>query len=227
MQNDLKSQAFSLPRAVWAVIRHPTRAFSNIAAYPSLSWLILAILLMLLVFLSSFLNQRLQMSQVTTPERVGSPSILLSMGGSLLVWLKWLVWVGLLYLGSTLFGGNSTFRTLWRVVLWASLPDLIRSLLQVGFLLLSSQPIEYGGLSGLILRGVEQPAGAQLALGGILTQIDLFAIWRLYLLATGIANTTGLGRRKSWIVVLIVWVLLAALSLIPAQISSFVNTSLS
>lgn len=111
MQNDSKPQALSFPRAVWAVIRHPTRAFTNIAAYPSRSWLLLAILVMLLVFVSGFLNQRLQVNQVTTPERVGSPSILLSVGGSLLVWLKWLVWAGLLYLASTLFGGNSTFRT--------------------------------------------------------------------------------------------------------------------
>lgn len=227
MQTESKLQALSFPRAVWAVIRHPTRAFSNIAAYPSRSWLILAFLMMLLAFLSGFLNQRLHLGQGTTPDRVGSPSVLLSSIGGLFVWLKWLVWAGLLYLTSTLFGGNTTFRTLWRVVVWASVPDLIRSLLQVGFLLLSSQPIEYAGLSGLILRGVENPAGAQLVIGGILAQIDLFAVWRLCLLAAGIACTTGLARRKSWMVVLIVWALLAALNLVPAQISSFINTNMS
>lgn len=227
MQDGSKSSALSFPRVVWAVIRRPTDAFTNIAAHPSRSWLLLAFLLMLLAFLSGFLNQNLQISQVTIPRQTGPSSLLLSVGSSLLIWLKWLVWTGLLYLVSTLFGGNSNFRTLWRVVAWASLPDLIRSLLQVLFLLFARQPIEYAGLSGVILRGVENPAGVQLALGGILAQIDLFAVWRIALLVTSIACATGLARRKSWTVVLIVWILLTVLSLVPAQLFNWVGTSMS
>jgi hypothetical protein len=227
MQGVSNYSALSFPRAFWAVIRRPIAAFTNLVDYPSRSWLILAILLMGLVLLSGALNQNLQLSRQTEPISNGLPSMILSVGKSLLLWLKWLIWAGLLYLVSTLFGGNSTFRTLWRVVIWTSVPDLIRSLLQVVSLWLTRQPIEYAGLSGLILRSAENPAGIQLALAGLLAQIDLFVIWRLALLTIGLTCATSLAQRKSWTVVLIIWALLIALGLIPAQLFNWVDTSIS
>lgn len=227
MQTDSTPSPLAFPRAVGAIIRHPTPAFTNITNYPTRSWLFLAILLMLLVAFSGFLNQNLLMNRQAEPNQAAIPAVLLSIGSSLIIWLKWLVWAGLIFLTSTLLGGNSNFKTLWRVVAWSSLPDLVRSLLQSIFLLLTRQPIEYAGLSGLILRSAENPAGSQLALAGILGQIDLFAIWRLILLVIGVVCATGLGRRKALIVILIVWVILTALGLIPTQISSFVNSSIS
>ena len=219
--------ALSFPRVAWAIIRHPIQAFTNITSYPSRSWLLLAILLMLLMAFSGFLNQNLQMSQEANSIAAGAPVIFLSLGSSLLIWIKWLIWAGLIYVASTLLGGNSHFQTLWRTVVWASLPELLRSILQIIYLLLTQQPIEYAGLSGLILRSAENPTGIQIALSGILAQIDLFALWRLFLLAVGVACATGLVRRKAWIVILIVWGILTGLGLIPAQISSFVNTNIS
>lgn len=227
MQNGSIPSALSFPRVIWALIRHPTRAFTNITNDPNRSWLFLAILLMLLIALSGFLNQNLLMNRQAEPNQAAMPAVLLSIGSSLMIWLKWLVWAGLIFLTSTLLGGNSNFKSLWRVVAWSSLPDLVRSLLQSIFLLLTRQPIEYAGLSGLILRGAENPTSSQLALAGILGQIDLFAIWRLILLVIGVVCATGLVRRKALIVILIVWVILTALGLIPTQISSFVNSSIS
>lgn len=227
MQINSTPSALSIPRVVWAIIRHPTHAFRNIVSHPSRNWFFPAILLMLLIAASGYLNQSLSMEQATDSAPARAPFLLLSMGSSLLLWVKWLIWAGLLYLASTLFGGNSNFKTLWRVVVWASLPELIRALLQISYLLFAQTPIEYAGLSGLILRGVENPAGIQLALAGILAQIDLFALWKLSLLAIGVACATGLARRKAWVVILIVWGLLTTLGLIPAQLTSYINTNIS
>jgi len=227
MQIDLTPTALPFPRVVWAILRHPTQAFTNIASYPSRKWLIPAILLMLLVAASGYLNQNLIMKQVIDSPPAGAPFLLPSIGSTMLLWVKWLVWAGLLYVASTLFGGNSNFRTLWRVIVWASLPELIRSILQIIYLLFAQQPIEYAGLSGLILRGAEDPAGIQLAIAGILAQLDLFALWKLGLLAIGVACATGLAQRKAWVVILIVWGLLTALGLIPAQLTSYINMSIS
>jgi hypothetical protein len=139
----------------------------------------------------------------------------------------WLVWAGALHLVSMLFGGRSTFKQMFPVVVWAWLPYALRGLLQTVYVLTSGQLISNPGLSGLVQNEqaigevvVAPPSPGRTLLVALLSRVDLFLIWNLVLLMIGVGVTTRLSRRKSVLVTLGVWVLLTALGLLPALIGS-------
>ncbi|HUX75648.1 MAG TPA: Yip1 family protein [Anaerolineae bacterium] len=137
----------------------------------------------------------------------------------------WLAWAGALYLAGLAMGGRSTFGQMFRMVVWAWLPYVLRGLLQTVYILASGQRIAHPGLSGLVQgeASVEEmvlarPSPAQTVLVAFLSRIDLFLVWNLVLLVIGAMVVTRLPRRKAALLTLGVWVLLTALGLAPALI---------
>jgi hypothetical protein len=142
--------------------------------------------------------------------------------------IGWLVWGGVLHLAGVMLGGRSTFGQMFRAVTWTWLPYVLRGLLQTVFILVSGQLIANPGLSGLVqdTRPVSEmvfapPSPSQMILVAFLSRVDLFLVWNLVLLATGVMVTARLSRRKAVVVTLGVWLLLTALSLIPTLIGGF------
>jgi hypothetical protein len=139
----------------------------------------------------------------------------------------WLAWAGALYLAGLALGGRSTFGQMFRMVVWAWLPYVLRGLLQMVYILASGQLIANPGLSGLV-RGdrpvsemvLTPPSPGQTILVALLSQVDLFLVWNLILLVTGVTVVTRLPRRKAILLTLGVWLLLTALSLVPALVGS-------
>jgi len=117
----------------------------------------------------------------------------------------WLAWAGALYLAGVALGGRSPFGSMFRTVVWAWLPYVIRGVLQTIYILATGQVITHPGLSGI---AAESPV-----LSAFLSRIDLFLVWNLVLLIIGVGVVTHLPRRKSAIVTLGVWVLFTAVSL--------------
>jgi len=141
----------------------------------------------------------------------------------------WLAWAGVLYLGGMALGGRSTFGQMFRMVVWAWLPYVVRGLLQTVYILASGQTIANPGLSGLVLENrpiremvVAPPSPGQTLLAALLSRVDLFLIWNLILLVIGVTVVTRLPRRKAVLVTLGVWVLLTAVSLLPALVGGLV-----
>jgi hypothetical protein len=139
----------------------------------------------------------------------------------------WLAWAGALYLAGLAVGGRSTFGQMFRMVVWAWLPYVLRGLLQTVYILASGQLIAHPGLSGLVQgdRPVSEmvltpPSPGQTLLVALLSQVDLFLIWNLILLVIGVTVVTRLPRRKAILLTLGVWLLLTALSLVPALVGS-------
>ena len=137
----------------------------------------------------------------------------------------WLVWAGALYLTGMVFGGRSTFKQIFPVVVWAWMPYALRGLLQTVYIVVSGQLIVNPGLSGLVQSEsavsetvLASPSTGQIFLTALLSRIDLFLVWTLILLVIGVEVTTHLSRRKAVLVTLGVWVVLTALSLLPALI---------
>ena len=137
----------------------------------------------------------------------------------------WLAWAGALYLAALALGGRSTFRQMFRMVLWAWLPYVLRGLLQTIYILASGQLIANPGLSGLVQgeTSVEEmvvapPSPGQTVLIALLSRVDLFLVWNLVLLVIGVMVVTHLPRRKAVLLTLGVWVLLTALGLAPALV---------
>lgn len=151
-----------------------------------------------------------------------------SAGALAMLWLGWLVWAGALHLIGTMAGGESQFGEMWRTVVWSWLPFTVRGLLQFAFILLTGEIISHPGLSGLVAdqRPVSEliaapPSTGQLVLQSLLSKIDLFLVWNLFLLILGVAVTARLSRRKAAFVTLGVWAVLLVLGLLPALLSGF------
>jgi len=144
-------------------------------------------------------------------------------GGVVGLVVGWLVWAGALYLAGMALGGRSTFGQMLRVVVWTRLPYALRGLLQTVYILASGQIIANPGLSGFVRKNqlagemvFTPPSPGQTLLTAFLSRVDLFLVWNLMLLVTGVTVVTHLPRRKAALATLGVWLLLTALSLVPA-----------
>jgi hypothetical protein len=69
-------------------------------------------------------------------------------GGLAGLWVSWLVWAAGLHLASTVLGGSSAYRQMFRAVVWAWLPFTLRRLLQTIYIFSTQQLIANPGLSG-------------------------------------------------------------------------------
>jgi len=137
----------------------------------------------------------------------------------------WLMWAGGLYLASTTLGGRSPFGQVFRTVVWAWLPYTLRGLLQTVYILVSGQLIANPGLSGMVQENqpiseivLAPPGLGQTILLAFLSRVDLFLVWGLILLVIGVTVVTHLPRRKAVLVTLVVWILLTAVSILPALV---------
>ncbi|GAB4529083.1 MAG: hypothetical protein Fur0018_15460 [Anaerolineales bacterium] len=151
--------------------------------------------------------------------------------------LGWLVWSGALHLLSTMMGGGETFGQMWRVVIWSQLPLVLRGLLQGIYITLTGSLIANPGLSGLVMpvqdasEAVQTftsatPSTGQVVLQSLLGKIDIFLLWNLALLGIGISVTARLSGRKAALLTVLVWLVLTALGLAPALMSSAMISSM-
>ena len=138
----------------------------------------------------------------------------------------WLAWAGALYLAGLALGGRSTFRQMFRTVVWTWLPYAVRGFLQTIYILVSGELVANPGLSGLVQdsRSIQEmvlapPSAGRMVLVALLSRVDLFLIWNLVLLVIGVRVVARLPRRKAILLTLGVWLLLTALGLVPTLVS--------
>ncbi len=243
------SQHFAGVRDVIRFLRHPSAIFGRLAAAEGKAiwqWpmLIVSLTLLLRVIVAGAVRARLAaMGQPTlppdwewwTPEMQSNymqavqvtqgPAfvyIIPAVTGLIGLWSRWFVVGGLLHLASTLLGGRGSVRSALGLASWALLPFAIRDLLQVGYMLLTKHPIASPGLSGFVVA----TEGGALFLAQILKQTDLFLLWCLILLATGLRCADGLNRVKAWVsvlaVVMLVLAVQASLGMLGARLSNMI-----
>jgi hypothetical protein len=218
---------FDLPR-VFAVLFNPRATFSDMASETRATWLtpmlILSITAILAVVTSGYLNSRYAMMgeislpqdwQYWTPEMQDNymqaqqttqgPLFMygLPLAGALTrVWLGWFVFSGLLHLGSTIFGGRGSMQGSLNTAAWANLPFAIRDILRVSYMFLAQHSITSPSLSGF--------ASGPGFVASLLSRIDLFLFWFLFLMTIGLAYADGLTKGKSFVLVLLVTLLVIA-----------------
>jgi hypothetical protein len=139
------------------------------------------------------------------------PALLTVLG----VWFGWLVAAGLLHLVLTLLGGRVTSGSTVNLVAWASLPFVLRDLLQAGFMLVTKQLVPGAGLAGFA------PAGEGMlntVLAQVLQRVDLYSLWYALLLIIGVQTASGLRGGKATTGVVLTLAVLLLLAVLPAVI---------
>ena len=138
--------------------------------------------------------------------------VLPALGAVLGVLLMWLVVSWLLHLVLTLLGGRGTSQGAINVVAWASLPFVVRAVVQIVAMLLTDGLVTGGGLSGFAPSG---EGSLNVFLASLLGQIDLYFIWHVILVYLGARLSSRLPRSKTWLAVLIVFALVMAVRALP------------
>ena len=208
------------------VIFHPRRAFQRISSYSNGVWLTPLLILSFMVVINVIVDGRLKIQatslgeityppdfQYYTPEQQAQylqaiqstqgpvfTYVLPSIASILGVWFGWLVLGGILHLVTTLFGGRGSTANSLNIVAWASLPLVLRELIQIIYTLSAQKLITSPGLSGFSPTG---ETGWPLLLGQILKLIDIYLIWQIALLILGTRLSTGLNPSKSFFSVIL------------------------
>lgn len=134
---------------------------------------------------------------------------------------SWLIWSGVLYVGSTMMGGRNTFGHMLHMIIWTWAPFAVRGVLQAAYIWLTSSLIAHQGLSGLVaaeapLAGIPTPPSTGTVIArSVLGQVDIYLFWHLALVAVGLIAVAHLPRRKAVMLTLGAWVLLVLLGLLP------------
>lgn len=228
---------------IFSVLFQPQRTFTEIAGETKPSWLTpmlaLSISVSLTVFVSGYLKARAaMMGEVTLPPdwQYWTPDmqnnfmqaqqatqgavfvyVMPLVSALVALWLGWLILGGLLHLGSTLLGGRGSMQGALTIAGWANLPFMVRDVLRVIFMLLAGHVIVSPGLSGF--------AGSAVFLAKILSQFDIFFIWKVILLIMGFSIADGLPKNKAIFgVILILLILLLTLAGLGALLSGLGGT---
>jgi len=212
---------FDVPR-VFAVFFNPRAALAEIASEARATWLtpmlILSVTAILAVFTTGYMNSRsAMMGEISLPQdwQYWTPDmqqnymqaqqatqgpvfvyVIPLVGSMSRLWLGWLVFAGLLHLGSTLSGGRGSMQGSLNMVAWANLPFAIRDILRVVYIFLSQHAIVSPSLSGFA------PGPGFVA--NLLARTDLFLLWFLILMTLSLAAADGLPKSKSLVIVMIV-----------------------
>lgn len=237
--NDQAPAQWPLPQLFWGMIARPRRTLEYLSQNGKRLWWVPALVILALIVLPTLMAPA---PATQTPSAMGmepkgayeavpletpppattSPlvGILGVAGRALSTAVTWALWGGALYLASVFLGRSSTFKQMLRLTIWTWLPYGVRGVLQTSYILISGQAITNPGLSGFVIDRSAQslvPAGpGQIALAAILSRVDLFLVWNLFLLITGLMVTTRLTRCKSVIAVLAIWIIFSLLGVIPA-----------
>jgi hypothetical protein len=123
--------------------------------------------------------------------------------------IGYLIRAGFVFLVGLALGGRATFRQVWRMSIWTTLPDVLRTVVSAVVIFITGSQ-SAPGLS-YILTGAEVKAQPYLA--NFLQSIDIYVIWGLLLLWLGLTATSQLSRTKSAMVALSYWLLTLAFTL--------------
>jgi hypothetical protein len=155
------------------------------------------------------------MQAATATNNVTFNYILPAVRAALGVIVGWLVIGWLLHLILTLFGGRGTSQQALNLAAWASLPLLLRYLVQIVAMLVTDQTIGTAGLGGFAPAG----EGVLPALGGaLLGQIDLYILWQFVLLVLGAKIISQLSTVKALLAVGLTLLIVLLLRALPGAI---------
>jgi hypothetical protein len=160
-------------------------------------------------------QQAQYMQAATATNNVTFNYILPALRAALGVVAGWLVIGWLLHLLLTLFGGRGTSQQALNLAAWASLPLLLRYLVQIAAMLVTDQLVGTAGLGGFAPGG----EGVAYSLGAaLLGQIDLYILWQIGLLLLGAKIISQISTLKAAVAVALTFLIVMLLRALPGAI---------
>lgn len=138
--------------------------------------------------------------------------VLPGVSGLLSVWAGWFILGAVLHLGLTMSGGRGSRSADFNLAAWASLPFAVRSLVQIGAMLVTRQLISSPGLSGFFPADVSGFSAYLMIVAGL---VDLYLFWQIALLIGGATTGARLSPPKAAGAVLGSMLLLLVLQALP------------
>ncbi len=149
-----------------------------------------------------------QLAQIEQTQAIFSSTAMLGVIGTLTgivtLLIGYVVRAGVLFLLGLALGGQASFRQVWRMAVWTTLPVVI------GGLVTAAATIITGGMPAQGLSYIftsAELAEASPILLAILNRIDLYTLWSLVLIALGMVGTARLSGRKAALVAAVFWLL--------------------
>jgi hypothetical protein len=107
------------------------------------------------------------------------------------------------------FGGKATYKSIFSVWMYASLPSVIKTLLGIVVIYAGVAPESFNikNFAPTNLGAFLNPAETNKALYALATSLDLVTIWTLVLLGIGTAMVAGVKRNSGYIAVFGWWVI--------------------
>ncbi|MEE4194890.1 MAG: YIP1 family protein [Anaerolineae bacterium] len=224
-------------RWLYQVLIWPKRTFQAIAENGKGAWLIAMASISLVVIILSLVGgparlRQIQMNQGELPQdfqywsedqqnqyfsgqqAVQKPLFIyiLPLVSSLIkLWIGWFIFGSILHLLMTFKGSRHPQEYYLNLVAWASMPFLLRGLVQITHILITKNAITEPGLSGF-LGDAEGRLMDYVRV--LLSLVDIYGIWFLALILIGSAPISGLKPVKAhWAVVWssLIYIILASL----------------
>jgi len=207
------------------VIIHPRQAFTSLREAKRGYWWVVFVITILALALLTFTTGSIQMKAkpnftppagVEIPEgvEISSPSMVQLVGYPLIgrtigALLGYFISTFVVFALGFVFGGKATFKQMFRVVVWASLPVAIRYLVQaIASLVSGGIPVSGLGATLMPTESVNMPV-----LNTLLSQVDAYMVWSMVLLGIGVSATTKLSKGKT-VLIVVFYLLIATAALI-------------
>jgi hypothetical protein len=149
-------------------------------------------------------------------------AVLNLIGGLIVLSVTYLIRAGVLYLLGLAFGGRASFKQVWRMAVWTTLPDVLRSIV-AAVVVFARHEEPVAGLSYMFTAAEKADMSPILLtfLGGI----DIYMIWSFVLMGIGLYATYQISKGKSILITVIFWVLGLAATLGFAAIGQMMTSA--
>jgi len=221
----------------YQVLIQPVKTFRSIANHGKRSWLMVLACLSLIVIIMSVVNgpprlRTIQMNQGELPQdfqywteaqqnqyfssqqAVQKPLFIyiLPLISSLAsMWIGWFVFGSVIHLLMTFKGSRQPQEAFLNLVAWASVPFVLRGIIQIINVIVTKNLINQPGLSGFI---PETSSRLLAYIRVLLSMVDIFGIWFLVLIFLGSVPVSGLKPIKArWAAIWasLIYIILASL----------------
>jgi hypothetical protein len=130
---------------------------------------------------------------------------------------------GVLFVLGMVLGGQASFKQIWRMSVWTTLPLAVGKCISAIAIVATGQ-LPAAGLT-YALTGAELAAASPLLIA-ILSRIDIYVIWSLVLIAFGMRATLRLSAAKSAVIATVFWLLGAGWAVATTAIGQALTHSL-